>query len=172
VLSRSGVVKAVLWLLSLAVVITPIVYALNLYGWDIQALVAPSYSPPRVDFRLEPLGVKFENGVLDAALKLSNLGEVEVVFEGLNATAYGPDGKALAPAALGKTVVLPQNSTETLNLKISLDEAALNRLISYLEGRVSVRVEVKGEASMRVFGSKVVAPLSASFKVGSADIGR
>ena len=171
-MSKSGVVKAVLWLLSLVMIVAPIIYALNLYGWNIQALVTPSYSPPKVDFRLEPLGVKFEGGVLDAALKLSNLGEVEVVFEGLDATAYGPDGKALAPAALGKTVTLSQNTTETLDLKISVDEAALNKLISYLEERGSVNVEVKGEASIRVFGSKVTAPISASFKVSSADIGR
>jgi len=171
-LSKSGVVKTVLWLLSLAVVFAPIIYALNLYEWNVQALVMPSYSPPKLDFRLEPLGVKFEGGELHAALKLSNLGEVEVVFEGLDATAYGPDGKALAPAALGKTVTLSQNTTETLDLKISVDEAALNKLISYLEERGSVNVEVKGEASIRVFGSKVTAPISASFKVSSADIGR
>ena len=171
-MSKSGVVKAVLLLLSLVVVVAPILYALNLYEWNIQALVAPSYSPPKVDFRLEPVGVKFEGGELVAAFKLTNLGEVKVVFEDLDAIAYGPDGKALAPAVLGKTVTLPQNSVETLDLKISVDDAALNKLVSYLEGQKSVNIEVRGEASIRVFGSEVTAPISVSFKIGSADIGR
>jgi LEA14-like dessication related protein len=172
-LSKNGVVKAVVWLLSLAVVVAPVVYALNKYEWNIQALVTPSYSPPKVDFHMEPSRVKFESGQLFAAFKLTNLGEVEVVFESLNATAYGPDGKALAPATLDKAVALPPNSTQTLTLKVSLDEATLNRLISYFtEGRDRINVEVEGEASIRVFGSKVAAPISASFEISLADIGR
>jgi LEA14-like dessication related protein len=172
-LNKTGVVKALTLLLSIAVVFAPIVYALNKYEWNIQALVTPSYSPPKVDFHMEPSRVKFESGQLFAAFKLTNLGEVEVMFEGLNATVYGPDGVALAPATLDKAVPLPPNSTETLTMKVNVDEAALNRLMSYfIEGRDHINVEVEGEASIRVFGSKVTAPISASFEVSLADIGR
>jgi LEA14-like dessication related protein len=172
-LNKIGVVKALTLLLSIAVVFAPIVYALSKYEWDIQALVTPFYSPPKVDFHMEPSRVKFESGQLFAAFKLTNLGEVKVVFESLNATAYDPDGKALAPATLDKAVALPPNSTQTLTLKVNVDEAALNRLISYfIEGRDRINVEVEGEASIRVFGSKVAAPISASFEISLADIGR
>lgn len=171
-MSNSGFVKAVVWLLSLTVAVAPVIYALNEYKWDIQALFTPSYSPPKVDFHMEPSGVKFEGGQLCAAFKLTNLGEVEVVFESINATAYGPDGQALAPATLGKAVALPPNSTETLTFKVSLDEVTLNRLLSYFEGRDRINVKVEGNASIRVFGSKVAAPISTSFEISLADIGR
>ena len=172
-MSKNGIVKAVVWLLSLAVVAAPLIYALNKYEWNIQALFTPSYSPPKVEFHMEPSNVKFEGEQLCATLKLTNLGEVKVVFEGLNATAYGPDGKALAPATLDRAVALPPNSTENLTLKVSLDEAALNKLTSYLkEGRESVNIEVRGEALIRVFGSKAAAPISASFEISLEDIGR
>jgi LEA14-like dessication related protein len=169
-LNKTGVVKVLMLLLSTAVVSAPVIYALNEYEWNIQALVTPSYSPPKVDFRMEPLGVKSEGGQLYATFKVANLGEVEVVFESLNAAMYGPDGEALAPATLDKPVVLLPNSTEAFTLKVSLDEVALNRLIHYFEGRDSINVEVEGEASIRVFGSKVTVPISVSFEVGLADV--
>jgi LEA14-like dessication related protein len=171
-LNKNGIVKAVTLLLSLVVAVAPLIYALNKYEWNIQALATPSYSPPKVDFNMKPSSIKFDGRQLYASFKLSNLGEVKIVFESLNATAYGPDGKTLAPATLDKAAALPPNSTETITLKVNFDETALNRLISYFkEGRDSVNVEVRGEASIRVFSSKIAAPISASFKISLADIG-
>jgi LEA14-like dessication related protein len=169
-LDKTRVVKALMLLISTAAAAAPIFYALNEYGGNIQALVMPSYIPPKIDFRMEPSGVRFEGRQLLASFRLTNLGEVRLVFEGLNGTAYGPDGKALASASLDRAVSLPPNSTEVLMLKISLDGEALKRLVRYFEGRESIKVEVRGEASMLVFGSKVKAPISASFEIGLADV--
>jgi LEA14-like dessication related protein len=110
-------------------------------------------------------------GGISTEFKLTNLGEVKVVFEGFNAEAYGPDGKAFAPAALDKPVTSQPGSTEILTLKVEVGEAALSRFASYLmEGRDRIRVEVRGESIIRVFGSKVTAPLSTSFEISLADI--
>ena len=157
-------------LISTVAAAAPIFYALNLYEWNIQALFMPSYIPPKIDFRMEPSGVRFEGRQLLASFRLTNLGEVRLVFEGLNGTAYGPDGKDLASASLDKAVSLPPNSTEILTLRMKVDGEALKRLIRYFEGRESINVEVRGEASMLVFGSKVKAPISASFEIGLADV--
>ena len=170
-MNRTGVVKALTLLLSTAAALAPVIHALNMYKWDIRALVTPTYTPPRVDFQMEPSGVRFEGRQIYVTFKLTNLGEVKVAFEGLNATAYGPDGRALAPATLDEAVSLPPNSMKTLTLRVNIDEAAQNRLISYFkEGRDRVNIGVRGEASIRVLGSKVTAPIAASFEISLTDI--
>jgi Lon protease-like protein len=93
-----------------------------------------------------------------------------VVFEGLSAELYGPDGRALAPAKLDRAVASLPGSTETLTIRLELDEAVLNRLASYAaQGMDRIKVEVRGEARIRVFGSRVTAPLSASYELGLRD---
>jgi hypothetical protein len=92
------------------------------------------------------------------------------VFEGLNAELYGPDGRALASAKLERAVALLPGSTEALALRLEVGEAALKGLTSYaLRGLERIKVEVRGEATLRVFGSRVVAPLSLSYELGLED---
>jgi hypothetical protein len=166
-----AVVKAITLLLSSLAAILPIVYGLAAHGWDVRSMLAPSYTPPKVDFRLEFSGFKLDKGGLYMDFKVTNLGEVKVMFEGFNASAFGPDGKVLAPAVLDKPIISLPGSTENMILKIEVDEVALSRFASYLmEGRDRIRVEVRGEAIVRVFGSKVTAPLSTSFEIGLADV--
>jgi LEA14-like dessication related protein len=167
-MDKKSAVKAITLLLSASLVLVPIIYALNEYNWDVQALITPSYTPPKVDFRMEPSGVKLEGGQLRATFKLINLGEVEVIFESLNAAAYGPDGQALASATLDKGVVSHPNSTEVLILNV--DKAALNKLMPYFKDRDRIKIEVKGEALVRVFGSKVIVPISLPFEISLTDI--
>jgi len=160
-------IKVLMLLLSAFAAVLPIVYGLGIHGWNIQAMVTPLYSPPKIDFRIEPSGLRFDGRYLYAEFKLTNLGEVRVVFERLNVTAYGPSGEVLAPATLDKAVVSLPKSIETLTLKMNVDEVTLNRL---MEGRDRVNVEVRGEAIVQVFGSKVTAPVSASFELSLTDI--
>jgi hypothetical protein len=172
-LNKTATVKALMLLLSASTVLVPIVYGLAVYGWNVQAMVVPLYTPPKIDFRLEPSGLRFERGQLLAELKLTNLGEVKVMFEKLNAEVYGPDGKALAPASLDKAVVSLPGSTQTLTLKVKVEvnEATLSRIASYfMGGRDIISIEVRGNAVLRVFGSKVTAPISSSFEVSLKDI--
>jgi LEA14-like dessication related protein len=99
------------------------------------------------------------------------LGEVKVVLEGLNAEVYGPDGKALAPASLDKAVVSLPGSAQTLTLKVEVNEATLRRIVSYfMEGGDRINIEVRGNAILRVFGSRVIAPVSSSFELNLKDI--
>jgi LEA14-like dessication related protein len=160
-----------MWLLSASTVLVPIVYGLAIYGWNVQAMVVPLYTPPKIDFRLEPSGIIFERGQFFAEFKFTNLGEVKVVLEGLNAEVYGPDGKALAPASLDKAVVSLPGSAQTLTLKVEVNEATLSRIMSYfMEGRDRINIEVRGNAVLRVFGSRVTAPVSSSFELNLKDI--
>jgi hypothetical protein len=99
-----------MWLLSLIIVVAPIIYGMSSCGWSIQAFVTPSYSPPNIDFPIESSGLRFEDKQLLVIFRVTNLGEVKIVFEALNVTVYGPDGEALAPAILYKPVVSQPNS--------------------------------------------------------------
>jgi LEA14-like dessication related protein len=170
-LNKTAAVKALMLLLSASAVLVPIVYGLAIYGWNLQAMVVPLYTPPKIDSRLEPSGIRFERGQLFAGFKLTNLGEVKVVLEGLNAEVYGPDGKALAPASLDKAVVSLPGSAQTLTLKVEVNEATLSEIASYfMEGRDRINIEVRGNAVLRVFGSRVTAPVSSSFELKLKDI--
>jgi LEA14-like dessication related protein len=169
-MNKASLAKALTLLLSASTLLLPVVYGLSVYGWNVWAAVTPIYSPPRIDFRLEPSGLKLERGRLYAEFKITNMGEVGVVFEGLSAELYGPDGRALAPAKLDRAVASLPGSTETLTIRLELDEAVLNRLASYAaQGMDRIKVEVRGEARIRVFGSRVTAPLSASYELGLRD---
>lgn len=171
-MNKTGFVKALMLLLSVAASFAPVIYALNKYEWNIQAMVMPSYSPPKVDFRLEHSGVKFEGGQLYVAFKLVNLGEVDVTFENVNAAAYAPDEEALAPVILDKPVTSHSNSAEALILKISINEASLNKLLQYFEKQDRINVGIRGEASISVFGTKARVPVSAVFEISLTDIVR
>jgi len=92
-LNKINIIKAIMLLLSAAVVVAPVIYALNKYEWSIQVLVMLSYSPPNVSFHIEPSKIKFEEEQLFANFKLINVGEVKVEFERLNTMLYGPDGQ-------------------------------------------------------------------------------
>jgi len=169
-LNKVSVVKVTMLKLSIGVVLSSIILALNEYGWDVSPLITPSYSPPKVDFRMQTVGVKAEGKQLQAIFKLTNLGEVQLQLESLNATAYGPDGRPLAPAILAQAVILAPNSSENIALSLSLNEDPVSRLISYFEGRNSTNVEVRGEATMRVLGSLFSAPITSSFQLSIEDI--
>jgi hypothetical protein len=86
-LNKIGVVRALTLLLSAFAAVLPIIYGLGIHGWNIQAMVTPLYNPPKIDFRLEPSGLRFDGRYIYAEFKLTNLGEVKVVFEGFNAEA-------------------------------------------------------------------------------------
>jgi hypothetical protein len=164
-------VKVIVLLLSALTSVLPIVYGLAFNGWSVRSMLTPSYTPPKVDFRLEFSGFKLDRGGLYMDFKVTNLGEVKAVFEGFNASAFGPDGKSLAPAMLDKPIISLPGQTETMILKVEVDEAALSRFASnFMEGRDRIRVEVRGEAIIRVFESKVTAPISTSFEIGLADV--
>ena len=161
-----------MWLLSLIVVVAPTIYAMSNYEWNIQALVMPSYSPPKIDFHTGFSDIRFEDKQLFAVFRLSNLGEVKIIFEALDTVVYGPGGKALAQAVLDKPIISQTNSTETLILKVSFDETAFKNLLSYFKGRDRVSIEIRGIVSTRILGSKITTPISTSFEIGLADIRR
>ncbi len=81
-MNKTATVKALMLLFSASAVLVPIVYDLAIYGWNLQAMVVPLYTPPKIESRLEPLGIRFERGQLLAEFKLTNLGEVKLVLEG------------------------------------------------------------------------------------------
>jgi len=169
-MDKASLIKTITLLLSASALLSPIVYGLSIHGWNLWAMIAPTYNPPKIDFRLEPSGLKLERGRLYLELKVTNAGEVKVVFEGLNAELYSPDGRALASAKLERAVALLPGSTEALALRLEVGEAALKGLASYaFRGLDRIKVEVRGEAALRVFGSRVVAPLSLSYELGLED---
>jgi hypothetical protein len=170
-MDKASLVKTITLLLSASTLLLPIVYGLSVHGWNLWAMVAPTYNPPKIEFRLEPSGLKLERGRLYAELKVTNMGEVRAVFEGLDAELYGPDGRALASAKLERTVALLPGSTEVLALRLEVGETALKGLASYaLRGLQRIKVEVRGEARLQVLGSMVLAPLSVSYELGLEDL--
>ena len=169
-MNKASVVKVAMLTLSIGVVLAPIILALNECGRNVSSLIASSYSPPKIDFHMQTVDVKAEERQLQAILKLTNLGEVQLQLENLNATAYGPDGRALAPATLAQTVILAPGSSKNVTLSISLNEDAASRLISYFEDQTSINLEIRGEATMRILGSLCTAPINASFQLSIEDV--
>jgi hypothetical protein len=55
-----AVVKAITLLFSSLAAMLPIVYGLAAHGWDVRSMLAPSYTPPKVDFRLEFSGFRLD----------------------------------------------------------------------------------------------------------------
>jgi hypothetical protein len=165
-----SVVRIVMISLSIGVGLGPIVFALNQYGWNITPLITPSYSPPKVDFRMEFTGFRVIDKEPKAVLRLTNLGEIGLELVGLNATAYGPSGEAVAPVTLAHPVTSSPGSVKEVVLDISLSEGSVTRLLPYFRDRGYVDIEVKGEVFVKVFGSVVTVPLTTSFRLSREDV--
>jgi len=144
-LNRTKAVRILITLLSIAAFL-PLLYGLNSYNWDLKALLTPSYTPPKVDFRMEPEGLRFEQGKLILSIKLTNLGEIEAKIEGLNVTLYS-NGIAVATGSLEKPVLSRPNSTEELKISITSFHG------------IPSKIEAKGETFIRVLGSLVRVPV-------------
>ncbi len=168
---EATVSKVVMLMLSLGVMIGPIVFAFEQSEWDVSALFTPVYSPPKIDFSINMEDVRIENGDLHVICELKNLGEIKMVWDGVNASAYGPDGEKIAPVNLTELVVSVPQSKKTFVMNVNLDNSVLSRLSSYFIDEDRVHVEIKGEADMRVLGSTVTAPVQFSFFITTEDLG-
>jgi hypothetical protein len=73
-LNKTAAVKALMLLLSASAVLVPIVYGLAIYGWNVQAMVVPLYTPPKIDSRLEPSGIRFKRGTAPCGVQAHELG--------------------------------------------------------------------------------------------------
>ena len=115
-------------------------------------------------------GVRVNGRTLYSTFSLSNVGEVDVTFDSLNATVYGTKGEAVASATLLKAVKVKAGSSENFTLKFTLDDVAVEALASYLV-KDHVDLKVEGTAVLGVLGSKAIAPFSASFPLSKTDLG-
>lgn len=134
-------------------------------------MIIPIYSPPKVDFSMMFTGVRVDGRILYSTFSLSNVGEVDVTLESLNATAYAPGGEAVASATLLQAVKVKAGSSENFTLKFTLDEAAVKALAPYLIEDNRVNLKVEGTVVVGVLGSKATAPFQASFPLNKTDLG-
>ena len=169
-MNKVSAVKIAMLLSSAGVTLAPVLLALNRYGWNLTSLLTPSYTPPRVGFRMEVAGVEVRGEELRVTFKLVNLGEVPLELENLDAEACGPEGEPLAPVTLAGSVASAPGSTEYVTLRMSLEDGAGFKLLSYFRGRDRVTLEIRGEVKGRVLGSTVAAPLTLTFQLSSNDV--
>ncbi|MEM2370711.1 MAG: hypothetical protein QXH51_07395 [Candidatus Bathyarchaeia archaeon] len=170
-MSKTGIVKAVMLLLSLAAFFLPLIQALDQYDWNIHALITPIYAPPRIDFSTRFLGLSVEESSLQVNLEVTNKGEIKVVLEGLNATVYAPGGVSVAHASLGQRVFLEPNAAENVAIKVVFGMRVVSALAPFLTGRDSVGLSVNGTLTLSILGSRVVAPINFSFTINRGDLG-
>jgi hypothetical protein len=78
-----AVVKAITLLLSSLAAILPIVYGLAAHGWDVRGMLTPSYTPPKVDFRLEFSGFRLDKRGLYADSRSQTWGRLRRCLKGL-----------------------------------------------------------------------------------------
>ena len=169
-MDKVRIVSFLMLALSAFVMLAPVLHALSVYEWDFQSLITPVYSPPKIDFSMRFVGVRVDVRILYSTFSLSNVGEVDIALDSLNATAYSPKGEAVASATLLKAVKVKAGSSENLTLKFTLNDAAVEALASYLM-KDHVDLKVEGTAVVGVLGSKAIAPFSASFPLSRTDLG-
>ncbi len=164
------IVRIVMTILSVVVVVAPLIQALSQYGWNIFPLITPSYSPPRVDFSTRFMGVRADGRILYIILGVENRGEVGVMIEDLNATAY-VGGVAVAPITLANRVSLGPGEVKTVTLKLVLSDKVISTLIPYLIKSDSVDIGVRGTLFVHVLGSRASVPFTSSFSITRSILG-
>lgn len=165
------VVKILKTSLMLLMVFGPLVFALNLYEWNVSALFTPQYTPPRIDFNVDFKGIRFVNRNLTLLCQLQNTGEVKVELVGMEAYAYAPDMEPIAPVKLEKSVVSNPNSTQNFNIIITFDDYALQKLSQYFQTQGEAPVKISGEIYLRIFGSSITAPIEFTLRLKQEDLG-
>lgn len=169
-MNRVVVVKLLKTLTTLLAVLGPLVYALNQYGWNASALLAPQYTPPRIAFNIGFEEVKFADYNLTLVCRLQNLGDIEMELVDMEAFAYTRDGQPLVPVSLERAVVLNPNSTQTLGINLILDGPSLLKLGEHLRTYGEVSLRVCGKVYLRVLGSSITAPIEFTVQLKPEDL--
>lgn len=140
-------------ILEAIVILLPVIYGLNAYGWDFRELATPLYDIPRIDFSLGEVSSFLSDDTVCFNISIMNEGELSLHIEAFNASISHKD-TIIGEACLESPVDIEPGEEggiimvfEVISLEpvIDLDE---NELLD-LTGDLSLEVQgIRVEASM------------------------
>jgi len=110
--------KLLISFLSFLISISPLLYGLHVYNWDIQEFLAPKYLPPEIAFKTELSSYGLSKDKIFIILNITNDGELEIRIMGINASLYS-GSTWISDVLLDKPVDIPPNSTVQLKMYLN-----------------------------------------------------
>ncbi|MCS7143307.1 MAG: hypothetical protein NZ920_05950 [Aigarchaeota archaeon] len=157
--------------ISVLVGLTPIVVAFHQHSWNLQSLITPIYSPPRVDYSIEikEAVISERERVVQLTFELSNLGDVGFSVRELRGKAVLA-GEITTPIELTQAIDLPPATRGTMTIKLPLDESAVLKLVPFIMTKERITVEITSSLNVHVLSSMVTVPFRTSLTIESSKL--
>lgn len=152
--------RVCLTILSTLIAISPILYAFSSYNWDVETLITPVYTPPKVNFDVKLRDVSIQGLELHMLFDVKNTGEINVRIDRIQATIYDEAGDEVGSGELATPISIASGETGVLDVVLRIDEKALPKLLRRDPLQPTIRLKVEGVTEAIVLGVKASIPIS------------
>jgi len=159
------IVKYLPALLLIITFISPIIYGLIAYNWDLQEFTSFVYNPPKVTFNIKVIKCLFFKDHLIIKVNVSNNGDLNITFISLNASVYNINNRHLSKASLLATIKVKSGETRELDIIIPVTEKVRREIIMCYLQMKPLRFKIIGTIIAKVYLSKIEAPINIKIKV-------
>ncbi len=146
--------------LTTLLVISPIIYGLYIYDWDIEALTTPTYEPPKIDFELTLNEYSLQNKTLYIRGLITNSGEIDVEILELKGYLTDLEGQKYGNISLEEDIYLKAQEQREFIIKIEFESESIARLVKTVIESDNNIFKIEGRFTLTVLSSKVIAPFT------------
>lgn len=137
-------------------ILSPVIYGLSLYGWSLQPMITPSYTPPKMSFSVGEVKPAYLEGVMVIYVSIANEGEVPVTVVDFKAPIIYKEER-IGEALLKSPVNLPAGENATLIIVADIENAT-PLIKGMMQGDGSL--ELPGRVKVDVMGVTAEAPMN------------
>ncbi len=158
--SGGRLLKLLFSILTTLLVISPIIYGLYIYDWDIEALTTPTYEPPKIDFKLTLNDYSLQNKTLYIKGLITNSGEIDVEILELKGYLTDLEGQKYGNISLEEDIYLKAQEQKEFIIKIEFESESIARLVKTVIESDNSIFKIEGRFTLTVLSSKVIAPFT------------
>lgn len=152
--------KLMLSVFTTLIVISPLIYGLYVYEWDIEAITRPIYEPPEIDFKLTLNEYSLIDKTLYIKGLITNSGEIDVEILELKGYLADLKGETYGNLSLEEDIYLKAQDQKEFTIKIEFEDESIARLIRSIIESDNIIFRIEGRFILTVLSSKVIAPFT------------
>ena len=163
------VIKIITPIMVFLIVISPVLYGLYRYNWNIAKFISPTYETPSIRFEYRVSGFKLSKEGVVISVNITDLTNFEIKI--LNISGYVYIGKSKAPVRLLNQVYLKPNQTSKLDILFKPTDEFIKYIIYDLIRRGSIDLKLDLKALVDIYGALITIPIKVSKPISASEIG-
>ncbi len=163
-------IKVFLSLVVILIAITPLLYGLYIYDWDINKFVMPKeYKAPEINIDYKVVGYEFyKDGLI---IKMEIIDKSDIGFTLLNITGYVSTDSYSVPVRLLKQVTVNPHESSTVDIFVKPTDEFIYSLITQIINKKQFTLNLDTKIDVYVYGANVTIPLTMSRNIGLSELG-